>query len=1029
MAAGNITIDLLMRTGSFETDSKRAQKALRDLNRESVEFAKGAATALLGLAGTAAAAFLALERGASAIGKFKDLGDVIGDTGEAVASLQTAADVSGVSMDTIADTSVKLTKALSKVDEEGEGAAKALEALNIPLADFKKLSPVQQIDALSTALAGFKDDKGATETMEALVRGGSKLIPLLKELREQGGPRVIITQEQIDAADKFADSTAKLKSQVTQLGQSVLADLLPPFQAFVDEVGQADRALSIFSVGGAAVRIFFETITVLGANVIFVFKGIGTEIGGIAAQLVALASFDFAGFNAISKAIKEDAAKARAELDRFEQRILGATASEALTRQQRRVEDRGFDPRKSIDTSGLATGAGKDDPRKKLLENQLKALETIVKREQSLLADRNRFLDLFNGQGLVSIQNYYDAQVSIIESATTAQIAAYDKQLAALRAFQAQQTKATDRADTQGKIDEVIEKRSKLEQESSLRVIELSVRKTEEERKFAQQIEATRASVLELEGSLAKAAAIRFDQQNFELVRRLSTEIADAQKRIATAATPQESELAQRLLDTNQAALKLVGTLREAAIAQAKFAEGADLRNLNASLLELRGNLGAAAAIRFDEQNFALVERLKIANPEALKLVDALRAATIAQAEFNRAAQDAQRVTESLAIAEDRIAISRKIGAITELEALTRIAKVRQESIPQQRAAVEAAEAALAKSPENPQLILNVQRLRLELERLQAEADPIGDKFRSIFEEGFGDAFTDFLNGTKSASEAFKAFANSVLQDINRIVAQNLAQSLFGKEGPFGGIGTAIGGLFGGGGGTGAAAGTGAALGAVTAAATPTAASLTAVATSAQLAAAALAQVAGSSTTESFGEFFSIFGGAYAEGGAPPVGKVAIGGELGTELFAPQASQVLRAVMYGPAPRRGVQQVSGPTLIGADGPQFFRPTVPGVVIPADETEQILRNFGGAFAGGGWPAMGRNSYGGEEGAELFLPITQGLRPPSNEDSRERRMREVGDTYISVPVTGQVDRRTRHQIANDIAREQRAGSRLA
>jgi hypothetical protein len=983
MAAGSITIDLLMRTGSFETDSKRAQKALRDLNKESIDFAKGAATALLGLAGTAAAAFFALERGAASIGKFKDLGDVIGDTGEAVASLQTAASVSGVSMDTIAETSVKLTKALSKVDEESEGAAKALTALGIPLAEFKALSPVQQIDALSKALAGFKDDKGAVETMEALVRGGSRLIPLLKELREQGGPRVIITQEQIDAADRFADTTARLKSQVTQLGQSVLADLLPPFQAFVDEIGQADRALSIFEIAGSAVRVFFETITVLGANVIFVFKGIGNEIGGIAAQMAALARFDFEGFNAISKAMKEDAARARAELDRFEQRILGATASDALTKQARRVEDRGFDPRGSINTSGLAT-TGADDPTKKLLDNRIKALEAAVQREQNLLGDRNRFLNLFNDQGLLSIQSYYDAQLAIIEAATTAQTAAINKQIALTTAARDSATKQTDRADQQGKLDALIEKRSRLEQDSGLKAIELTIRREEAERRFAQQIDATRASVFELEGSLAKAAAIRFDIQNQELLKKADTE-------------------------RNVELKALLDTLKKASIEQAKFAEGADLRNLNAQLLELQGNLGAAAAIRFEEQNFALIQRaLKPGNEELSRLLATLRAATIAQAEFGRATADTQRIIDGLAIAEDRISITRQLGATTELGALKQLGEARRGAVAQLEAQVQAQEA-IAKASGNPALIQNAERARIELERLAATADPLGDKFRSIFEEGGAQGIEVLLNDIRRGKDALKSFGDFVTQQINRIIAQNLSQSLFGKEGPLGFIGTAFGTAFGGGDSAGGGSAAAAGLTAVSAAATPTATGLTAVAASAQAAAAALASIASQKSAETAAQFID-FGAFFAAGGSPPVGKVSVGGELGAELFLP-------------ARGTAAARLSGPALIGSDGPQFFRPTVPGIVIPADETARILRDFGGAFAGGGSPPMGRTSLGGEQGEELFLPITHGRQPPKqSEKAGGQRMQFVQN--VSFSVNGQTTRATQSQIATDIGRASQA-----
>jgi len=57
-------------------------------------------------------------------------------------------------------------------------------------------------------------------------------------------------------------------------------------------------------------------------NVAYVFKSMGTEIGGMAAQLTALARLDIRGFKAIGEAMREDAAKARAEVDALSARIL-----------------------------------------------------------------------------------------------------------------------------------------------------------------------------------------------------------------------------------------------------------------------------------------------------------------------------------------------------------------------------------------------------------------------------------------------------------------------------------------------------------------------------------------------------------------------------------------------------------------------------------------------------------------------------------------------------------------------------------
>jgi hypothetical protein len=53
-------------------------------------------------------------------------------------------------------------------------------------------------------------------------------------------------------------------------------------------------------------------------------KGVGTEIGGIAAQVAALGRGDFSGFSAISAAMKEDAARARKEFDAYEARLMSA---------------------------------------------------------------------------------------------------------------------------------------------------------------------------------------------------------------------------------------------------------------------------------------------------------------------------------------------------------------------------------------------------------------------------------------------------------------------------------------------------------------------------------------------------------------------------------------------------------------------------------------------------------------------------------------------------------------------------------
>lgn len=91
-------------------------------------------------------------------------------------------------------------------------------------------------------------------------------------------------------------------------------------------VGQFDQATG-FSRGFAdTVNAIgtkgLEAVSVLAANLAFVFKSIGREIGGIAAQVVALARGDFKAVGFIGEEMKRDAEEARKALDKFEKQVL-----------------------------------------------------------------------------------------------------------------------------------------------------------------------------------------------------------------------------------------------------------------------------------------------------------------------------------------------------------------------------------------------------------------------------------------------------------------------------------------------------------------------------------------------------------------------------------------------------------------------------------------------------------------------------------------------------------------------------------
>jgi tape measure domain-containing protein len=332
----------------------------------------------------------------------------------------------------------------------------------------------------------------------------------------------------------------------------------------------------------------------------------------------------------------------------------------------------------------------KDDPTKNILSNELAQLERQATKESLILKNRAFYLDTYFKDNILSISEYYASKKDIEQSNTEATISLYDKEIAALNKFKNSTRDKTDIAQTQGKINELLDKREQLLQNSAQASTRLNVEQSSQLRQYEESIS-----------------------------------------------------------------------------------------NVNAQILELTGNLQAAALIRFDLQNKDLKDRFSAeGNSDALKSLNTLREYTKAQADANKLSIDADIILSQLANSEQRINISREVGAISELSSLKKVDQARKSSVEKLRSLVESYEA-VAKASGNPQLLQDADNLRLKLEELEAASDLVAKKFETIFTDSFSDAFSDFISGTKSASEAFQSFANSVVSAINRIAAQEIAQSLF----------------------------------------------------------------------------------------------------------------------------------------------------------------------------------------------------------------------------------------------------------
>lgn len=165
---------------------------------------------------------------------------------------------------------------------------------------------------------------------------------VIAALQSQAG---ILAREVQDSVVTVGQAFTQVKNSATALvgeidrvsgSSTTLAGALQAASTSLDNIS---RALKDASTQGQQVNVFadaiavvFETVSVLGVNVAYVIKQIGTEIDGLAAQAAAVARLDFSGAREIGRLMREDAARARTEVDALSDRILNARRLAEQTR-------------------------------------------------------------------------------------------------------------------------------------------------------------------------------------------------------------------------------------------------------------------------------------------------------------------------------------------------------------------------------------------------------------------------------------------------------------------------------------------------------------------------------------------------------------------------------------------------------------------------------------------------------------------------------------------------------------------------
>jgi hypothetical protein len=223
-----------------EAEIARAEKAKQAAFKETAATQRRAYTegAVIGalvvqLSGMALRAADSFVKLGLEVGKYQDIAEKTGSNDPAgLASMQTAADVAGTSVENIGQAINRLTQNLAKSTGSEKGVEKALERINIEVAAFKKLAPEQQYREIAKQLDNYADGQGKVAVAQALFgRGGAEQLVVLKELARQRENLIKLSNAEIRAADDVADSIARQRSESRQLTQLMATAALPAVEA------------------------------------------------------------------------------------------------------------------------------------------------------------------------------------------------------------------------------------------------------------------------------------------------------------------------------------------------------------------------------------------------------------------------------------------------------------------------------------------------------------------------------------------------------------------------------------------------------------------------------------------------------------------------------------------------------------------------------------------------------------------------------------------------------------------------------
>jgi hypothetical protein len=638
MALATLSIDIVAQLAKFEADMSRAAGVVERSAQRMERGFGGVRTVFAGslLAGFAEEAARAVVRLLPALvdgaAHLQDLEEKSGASAAGLSAMVTPADVAGLSMDQLAGYMVKLNGNLSKTTDQSKGAGAAIKFLGLDLEAFRALAPEDQFATLAERINALPLPANKTAVAIALLgKSGADALPFLKELAQTGLTQNRLTADQIRLADDLADRNARLRSELKQAAQVAALQALPAFNALTEEVVKAIRALSDVDgqtsqlAANTGIRTFAEGVAeglgVIADAGVFASKALATVVAGARAAASlgpvvdalrdnnALPEYVRSGTGPLKKALDERnsaVAEANARLkdlltgddfaiskglrDRFAKEALAAQLGiNSIDKFAQPPEKRGGTPFIAGGGDNAANKALREaeQERKAILDAQLRALDAALGAERDRLDFHADYLERVYQSGALSVREFYDERRAIEARGLQQQLATFKAEEEALRAFLDKTTDPSERARTQGRIDDIAAKSADALQRYSQQAVLGYQAQASATQQATDRLREFQAQLLEMEGDAAGAARLRADAA-IEQARRSARSIGLPPDELASfeRATRAAQELGNAQRNVQRITSQLA--LEEERIAIAAAQSGASRAQVERDIFQLR---------------------------------------------------------------------------------------------------------------------------------------------------------------------------------------------------------------------------------------------------------------------------------------------------------------------------------------------------------------------------------------------------------------------------------------------------------